>query len=389
MGTILWLIAVILVLITLVGTLELFALTVPTIFRTNHKQKNDLENNIPSKKLAIVIPAHNEELNIINTINSIKNCPSDNHKISIIVVADNSSDDTANQAFLAGARVLIRKDKDKIGKGYALKYAFERLDKDTDAVIIVDADSYISKNLIIEYAKIFHQGAKAIQCRYLVKNSSSSKRNQLMQIAFYAFNVLRPLSRNYLGFSSGILGNGFALSYDLLQKVPYTSHSIVEDLEYHLEIIEAGYKVDFAQNVTVEADMPLLAKGIKNQRLRWEGGRLRMFREHSLPLLKRVLLGQYRFIEPLADLMLLPLAYHCLFLSLGLIIPVLWVQIYSLTALIIVVSHILTAMYINKSKWKDLIILLNAPLYMIWKLSLITKLIQTSRPQARWIRTER
>ena len=67
-----------------------------------------------------------------------------------------------------------------------------------------------------------------------------------MNIALLAFNVMRPRGRDRLALSCGILGNGFALRRETIEAVPYEAGSVVEDLEYHLRLVRAGKKVQFA-----------------------------------------------------------------------------------------------------------------------------------------------
>lgn len=80
-------------------------------------------------KYAVVIAARNESAVIANLIESIKkqNYPQD--LIDIYVVADNCTDNTAEVAKNAGAIVIERFNRQKVGKGYALDFAFKQIFK--------------------------------------------------------------------------------------------------------------------------------------------------------------------------------------------------------------------------------------------------------------------
>jgi len=78
-------------------------------------------------------------------------------------------------------------------------------------VLVIDADSVVDPGLTATVRRRFMAGARALQCRYEVYNSNVNGRTRLMNLAFYAFNVIRPRGRARLGLSAGILGNGFAL----------------------------------------------------------------------------------------------------------------------------------------------------------------------------------
>ncbi len=207
--------------------------------------------------------------------------------------------------------------------------------------------------------------------------------------ALLAFNVLRPRGRDRLGLSCGILGNGFALTRETLLAVPYTAVSLVEDLEYHLRLVRAGRRVRFADAVTVRAEMPAGGRGAKTQRARWEGGRFQMIGKLAPSLAKSVMTGRLKLIEPLLELLLLPLAFHVLLLLAALAVGFAPTRTYALAALAAVASHILAAIYVGGGGLRDLAALAAAPFYIAWKAALIPMMIRTAKKDAEWVRTER
>src|SRR5690349_11757077 len=70
----------------------------------------------------IIVPAHNEQAVIAQTVQSLRAIEWPEHRRRIIVVADNCSDDTSKVAHQAGARVLERSHQTDRGKGFALAY---------------------------------------------------------------------------------------------------------------------------------------------------------------------------------------------------------------------------------------------------------------------------
>ena len=60
-----------------------------------------------------------------------------------------------------------------------------------------------------------------------------------------------------------------------LQAVPYSERSIVEDVEYHQLLVQAGLRVTWVDDTQVRGDMPS-GDAAAQQRARWEGGRLRL-----------------------------------------------------------------------------------------------------------------
>ena len=126
-----------------------------------------------------------------------------------------------------------------------------------------------------------------------------------------AMNVLRPLGRERLGCSVGLFGNGFAVRREALEQVPFSGGSITEDLDYHLRLVHAGYRARFVDSTTVWAEAVTHSRESASQRIRWEGGRLHAGADTGCPRLVRgIAAGRLRLVEPLLDLLTLPLAYH-------------------------------------------------------------------------------
>ena len=382
------LIAVLLVLATLPGTIELLLLTIASLFHRNPAAAPDgIPPDMP--RLAVLIPAHNETLTIRRCVQSVA-ASRGQVDADIVVIADNCDDDTAEQAAAAGARVLTRRDTQHRGKGYALDFAFDALAAEPYAgFVVVDADSIVSNNFVQVFAASIAAGADAVQCRYTTLNADASLRTRLMNVALMAFNALRPRGRDALGLSAGILGNGFALAAHTLRQVPYSADSVVEDLEYHLLLVRHGLRVRFTDAAWVKADMPTGGRGSETQRARWEGGRLLMLRQHAPVLLRRVLGGNWRLLEPALDLLLLPLAYHVLLLLVTLALPVPFARGYALFALGVVVLHTLTAIRVGGGRWQDLFVLAAAPAYILWKLTVLRLIRRAGKRDAAWVRTER
>ena len=102
-----------------------------------------------------------------------------------------------------------------------------------------------------------------------------------------------------------------------------------------------------------------------------------------------VLSGQWRLLEPLLELLLLPLAFHVLLLLPLLFAPDIWIVAYAAVALAIVGVHVFAGIYIGGGSWLDVLALGAAPFYVIWKLTLVRALRRNAAKDAAWVRTER
>lgn len=335
--------------------------------------------------LVVIIPAHNEEAGIQETIESIAQCSFG----TVVVIADNCTDHTAEIAKSCGVRVLERNDPEKRGKPYALSFALSLLlTEDFDFFVFVDADTVVEKNFISTLLEEFALGAEAVQVRYAQRQSHPSFPKRLLDIAFTASNTLKPLGRQYWGLSCGILGNGFALTRQTLLKAPLQTTSLVEDLVYHTELVRQGIFVTYTTKTTVRAVIPLHKEAATTQHSRWMAGRLAAIKTQVPLLFAEALRGRASLIEPLLDLLLLPLALHALLILCLFFLSPPALQGYAIFAAGAIAIYCLVALYIRREGWRDWAALCLGPLYILWKISLIPHIIQTLKTSL-WVRTDR
>jgi 1,2-diacylglycerol 3-beta-glucosyltransferase len=349
------------------------------------------------RRFRFVVPAHNESAGIAATVRSLLAVDYPASEFGVVVVADNCEDDTAEQARGAGATVLERQDSERRGKGYALLLAFSNLPADLDSVVVVDADTLVSPNLLRAFAARRARGALAMQADYAVRNPNASWRTRLVAIAFGAFHIVRSRARERLGLSCGLRGNGMCFATELLAQVPHDSFSIVEDVEYGIRLGEAGHRVHYVDEAHVYGEMVSTAAAASSQRRRWEEGRKELVRRNGMRLLRAGLAKGDRVLFDLAvDLLLPPLSRIAVGSVLGASAAavVTWSSgrvawsagafgfcVFSLTL------YVLRGWSVSGTGARGLLDLTLAPVYVLWKASL--RFRGPSRPTSSWVRTTR
>ncbi len=350
-------------------------------------------------RFEVVVPAHNEERNIEGTVASLLAVDYPHDLYRVVVVADNCSDATAARARAAGADVVERRSRDQRGKGYVLREAFTRIldEGRAEAVVVVDADTVVSSNLLRAFAARLDAGAAVVQADYGVANPNASWRTQLMTIALATVHTLRALARQRLRVSAGLHGNGMCFSVEALRAVPYGSFSIVEDLEYGIRLGEMGYPVRFAAEAQVYGEMPARERESRLQRQRWEAGRRHMVRRHAWRLLRRGIVQRDRVVLDLAlELIVPPLATIVIVELIGLLVAgLLWWSTGTVTTAAWVWAgcgaglavYTLRGWWLSKTGLSGLVALAAAPGYVAWKLLL--PLRHSAAGRGEWVRTPR
>lgn len=257
-----------------------FFLSLASLFA---KKKTEFTSEI-DRKFAIIVPAHNEEKIISKTIYSLSALIYPKKNYDVFVIADNCSDQTAQISRALGATALERTNPDQKGKGYALRWAFDKVlahENNYDAIVVVDADSLVSGNFLEVMNDYLDRGSRVIQSSDLVLPEPGNWSVEATRIGFLLYNYVKPLGRKVLGLQMGLRGNGMCFSVDVLKAFPWQAWSLTEDVEYGLILLLKGVDIDFAPEAVVHAQMPVKAKNAETQRSRWEIGRYQIIRSYA------------------------------------------------------------------------------------------------------------
>src|SRR5712692_2181497 len=364
-------------------------------------QKMGVTDTPRLRKFAFLVPAHNEEITIGKTLESMSVVDYPSSLFDIVVVADNCTDRTAEKAQAKGAVVYQREDPTLKGKGYALRFGFQKILSHLayEAIVVVDADSTVSQNFLRVANKYLDEGALVIQTSDLVPPQPSAWSSEVMRLGFTLYNYVRPLGRRVIRCSAGLRGNGMVFSREILQRVPWQAYSLAEDLEYGLMVLLHGISVRFAPEATVWATMPQQEIHAETQRARWEGGRFPIIKHYVGKLAGAALrLRSFKPFDALLDLITPPLA-NLVALCLGMMLAnaVLWLlgiaqmmQYVLWWGLVIGLAavHVLVGLFVANSDQLLYRALLHVPRYAVWKLTTYVRMF-TSRGGKEWVRTPR
>jgi cellulose synthase/poly-beta-1,6-N-acetylglucosamine synthase-like glycosyltransferase len=228
------------------------------------------------QRVAILVPAHNESVGILSTLDDIKGqlYPGDR----LLVIADNCDDDTAAVAAAAGAETVERQEPAKSGKGYALDFGIKYLSLDPPAIVIViDADCRIAESAIDRLAITCATTGRPAQALYLMTAPDESQINyRVAEFAWRVKNWVRPLGLNALNLPCQLMGTGMAFPWAIIQSANLACGSIVEDLKLGLELAQSGAPPIFYPSARVTSQFPSSVEGANSQRKRWEEGHISM-----------------------------------------------------------------------------------------------------------------
>jgi poly-beta-1,6 N-acetyl-D-glucosamine synthase len=272
--------------------------------------------------VSIIVPAYNEEINAVKTIENLlqQNYPS----FDIIFIDDGSKDNTYQKvkaAFEGNKKVTVL-TKANGGKASALNYGIDQTLN--DFVICIDADTQLEKNAVrlLMQKMLSSDNNKTIGA--VAGNVKVGNQNTLLtKWQSIEYTISQNFDRRALDLINGITvvpGAIGAFRKEAIEKAGgFTPDTLAEDCDLTIRIIRNGYTVVNCAEAIAVTEAPETLRQFMKQRFRWCYGIMQAFWKNknacfhpkygglgmvSLPniLLFQILLPLF---APLADMMLL------------------------------------------------------------------------------------
>ncbi len=245
------------------------------------------------RRYAVLIAARNEQSVISHLLDSIRAQRYPTKLVTIFVVADNCTDDTARVAREHGAVVYERFNNKEVGKGYAINFLLEKISLEYgrcfDGYFVFDADNLLDPDYIAEMNRTFGDGYEIVTS---YRNSKNYGDNWIS--AGYALWFLREAeslnhARMLLGTSCAVSGTGFLFSREVLEHHGgWNFFLLTEDIQFTVASILDGYRVGYCGKAVFYDEQPVTFRQSWRQRMRWAKGYLQVFRTYGFRLLRGI-----------------------------------------------------------------------------------------------------
>jgi len=260
-------------------------------------------------RVAVLIPAYNEETVIVRTIRSVM--MSNYKNIRIIVIDDGSTDSTlkvATEAYpndIATGRLTIL-TKPNGGKAEALNFALESTDE--EIYVGIDADGVIAHDAITRLVPHFANpkiGAVAGNAKVGNRVNLWTRWQALEYItsqnferrALDLFNVVMVVPGAIGAWRTQAVKDGGCYAID----------TVAEDADLTMNLLEQGYYVIYEDQALAFTEAPVNANGLMRQRFRWSFGILQAIFKHKGAIRNRRAMGLFALPNILVFQILLPL----------------------------------------------------------------------------------
>ena len=261
-------------------------------------------------KVAVLIPAYNEEKVIERTVRAALN--SNYPNLRVVVIDDGSKDRTlevARRAFAseaAAGRVLIL-GKANSGKAEALNYGIEHIG-DAELFVGIDADTIIASDAISRLVPHFINpivGAIAGNAKVGNRVNLWTRWQALEYITSQNFER-RAL--DVLGAVSVVPGAIGAWRVSAVREAGgYHTDTVAEDADLTMALLRRGYRVEYEDMALAYTEAPINANGLMRQRFRWSFGILQAVYKHRGVFARKGALGWVALPNIVIFQILLPL----------------------------------------------------------------------------------
>lgn len=346
-------------------------------------------------RLLILVPAHDEELLLGDCLRSLTAMTHPRDAVSVVVIADNCTDRTADVARQAGVTCLERFDQSRTGKPHAIAWALERVDLDHhDALVVVDADSRVDPSFASALAARTPLRHKALQPFNDVGNRSASKMSAMAGV----FSTSRFLFMNRLKERAGLnvpLGNGLCVGSDILRRHGWEAYSLSEDWEVYALLTLRGIPIENAPAAHICSQEAVSLRQSSTQRQRWSAGRIDVLRRVWRPLLGSRNVGAHQKLDAIAELSNPGPAAH---LGIAMVVAgvtllleppgTAWLAGLVLSSVARPVVYTIAAISAEREPGRALLSFAFLPVYVLWRLGIQGASLVRSG-EKRWIRTKR
>jgi peptidoglycan-N-acetylglucosamine deacetylase len=260
-------------------------------------------------RVAVLIPAFNEEAVIVRTVRSVLN--SDYKNLHVIVIDDGSGDRTAEVASEAFApeiragrvQVLTRPNA---GKAAALNYALDRLQE--EIYVGIDADTVIAPDAIAKLVCHFEDpriGAMAGNAKVGNRVNLWTRWQALEYITSQNFERRALDLFHVVTVVPGAIGAWRTAPVKLVGGYPL--NTVAEDADLTMSLLERGWRVDYEDRSLAFTEAPIDPRGLMRQRFRWSFGTLQAVWKHRAAFVRNKAMGLFALPNILIFQMLLPL----------------------------------------------------------------------------------
>lgn len=233
--------------------------------------------------VSIMVPAHNEGIVIVKTLQSLLNFDYPKDRYEIIIINDNSDDNSAE--LLAEVQSLyshrnlkvINTDKTNGGKGKSNALNIGLKQARGSLISIYDADNTPQRTALryLVAELMSDQRLAAVIGKFRTRNKNASILTRFINIETLSFQWMAQAGREKLFKLCTIPGTNYVIRRDILEKIGgWDVKALAEDTEISFRVYRMGYRIRFQPLAVTWEQEPQTLDVWFHQRTRWVKGNI-------------------------------------------------------------------------------------------------------------------
>lgn len=388
-------------------------------YRYYIKNINNKDNENHSLKeypsISILVPAHNEEKVIERTVRSLLVLDYPKEKFEVIVINDNSSDNTEKilknikSQYKESSLKIITTTKENGGKGKSNALNIGYKNSKGEYIVVYDADNTPEKKALYYLMRKILKDEKlaAVIGKFRTRNKKKNILTKFINIETLSFQWMCQAGRCQLLNLCTIPGTNFILRKSVVEKLGgWDINAIAEDTEISFRIYEMGYRITFEPLAVTWEQEPETLKVWFKQRSRWAKGNVYVLIKNIKNIFKNISKNitfdiiyffsvYFLFLSSvvISDVLFLLRIFSDIPISISSNFNLLWLLAYILFVLEISIT---LAMEKGESNFKNicLVFFMYFTYCQLWMVVAINGLIQYTKDkllkkETKWYKTER
>jgi peptidoglycan-N-acetylglucosamine deacetylase len=233
----------------------------------------------PPPFVTVLIPAHNEEGVILQTVTSV--LASDYPAMRLVVVDDGSTDDTGpllDSHFCDDPRVQIIHQVNR-GKAAALNHGLSI--SETEFVVTIDADTEIETDAISKLMRHFSDPKLAAIAGNVKVGNRSSWLTRWQALEYITSQNMEKRAFDLLNCITVVPGALGAWRKAAIESAGgITADTVAEDADLTIAIRKLGWRIGYEEEAIAWTEAPETPGALIRQRFRWTFGTLQSFWKH-------------------------------------------------------------------------------------------------------------
>ena len=233
--------------------------------------------------VSILVPAHNEALVIVRTVRALLNMEYPVDRYEVIVINDNSTDDTAEkleelQREFPDRRLVVISTGPEVGgegKSNALNIGFSV--STGEVIAIYDADNTPESDALAILVENLMEDDKigAVIGKFRTRNRNASLLSRFVNIETLAYQCMNQAGRYFFFKLCTIPGTNYVIRRKLIEEIGgWDTKALSEDTEISFRLYRMGYYIKQKRMAVTWEQEPHLLSVWFRQRTRWAKGNI-------------------------------------------------------------------------------------------------------------------